>query len=201
MVNEELGYTVPSRLEVCIWVVLAIVLAAFGIWVYPLTAVVLLLFIPFVWADLYGAILHYALDTPEFTSLPIVGEPIFVQFQTRRFPGWVNTIHRKPNIDLFGELNVFSIITLPFWILFLGLFDRALYVAWGFLMLSGCYGQLRHRWAHQPRGARPTVARALQRKGLAINLQDRWIHHTHEKFGANFVVASGSTNLILNGGF
>ncbi len=80
----------------------------------------------------------------------------------------------------------------------MGPLEPAIYVAWAFLMMSGCYAQLCHRLAHEPNFSRPKFAWTLQRYGLAISPKRHWAHHQHEAFGINFAIASGWSNIVLN---
>ena len=198
MSNDQLEYRVPFRLVTYIWLSIAIATAVSAVWTYPFTELLVFIFVVFLWSDIGSAILHYAMDSPEFTTLPLVGESVFSEFQSHHFSKWINTIYQKPVIDLLGQLNFVAWVGLPLPIIYFGLSDQSIYVAWAFLMLGGCYAQMCHRWAHQPRRSRSFVAVALQRSSLAIKPVSHFSHHNHECYGINFAIGSGWSNPLMN---
>jgi hypothetical protein len=200
--NQELDYTIPSRPLVCVWVFLAVLMLSVGIWSYRLTAMVMFVSVILIWMNLYSTILHYALDAEEFTKLPVVGKAI-VTFQSHHFPRWIHTIHRKPVVDLLGELNGMAMINIVFPVLLFRLRSREVFVAWGALMLAAGYATLCHRWAHQPAAARPRIVRTLQRVHLALSPSEHWKHHAQVTSGnggfiPNFDVSFGWSNILFN---
>lgn len=207
LINEELDYTIPSRPFVCAWILLALLTTSIGFWSYSITIMLMFLCAILLWISFYSTALHYALDAEEFTRLPLVGEA-FVTFQSHHFPRWINTIHRKPVVDLWGELNFVSMVNLVVPVLIFRFRYREVFVAWGTLMLVACYGMLCHRWAHTPASAKPAIARALQRAHLALKPAEHWKHHTqvsaHEaghQAGSvqNYDLSFGWSNMLFNG--
>ena len=198
MEPTQLDYEIPFRTATLVWVLAAASLALIGFWIYPVAA--LMLFVPVIllWTDAYSGLLHYALDTPEFQDLPLVGKPVFEVFQTHHFPQWINIIHQKPVIDLWGELNVLVLISIPLPLALMGFEESTVYVSWAFLMLGGCYAQLCHRWAHLPAHKRSRPIAILQRTGLAISPRRHWAHHQDKAFSINFSIACGWSNAFLN---
>jgi Lipid desaturase domain len=202
MANQELDYDVPNRLLVWVWLALAVTATISGFWRYPVSSMAVLSVVTLVWVNLYSTILHYALDAEEFTKLPKVGGA-FVRFQSHHFPKWINLIHRKPVLDLVGELNPVAVINLASALALLRLRYREAFVAWGVLMLAGGYAMLCHRWAHQPVRARPRIACALQRARLALNPEQHWAHHALAAspmgaFVPNFDLSFGWSNGLFN---
>jgi hypothetical protein len=176
MVNQELDYTIPSRPLVCGWVLLAFLMTSIGIWSYPLNVMIVFSAVIVIWMNLYSTVLHYALDAEEFTRLPVVGQSV-VTFQSHHFPRWINTIHRKPVVDLLGELTAVAMLNLLVPLLIVRFRYREVFVAWGTLMLAACYATLCHRWAHQSAGVRPRIATTLQRARLALSPSEHMRHH------------------------
>jgi hypothetical protein len=202
MVNEELDYTIPSRPLVCAWVLLAFLMTSIGIWSYPLNVMIVFSAVIVLWMNLYSTVLHYALDAEEFTRLPVVGQSV-VTFQSHHFPRWINTIHRKPVVDLLGELTAVAILNLLVPLLVFRFRYREVFVAWGTLMLAACYATLCHRWAHQPAGVRPRIATTLQRARLALSPPEHMRHHAlatsaQASFIPNFDVSFGWSNTLFN---
>jgi hypothetical protein len=202
MINEELDYDVPSRTLVWVWLVLAGTATVSGFWHYSIFSMAVLCAVTLVWVNLYSTILHYALDAEEFTKLPVVGGA-FVRFQSHHFPKWINVIHRKPVLDLLGELNPVAVINLASALVLLRLGYREVFAAWGVLMLTGGYAMLCHRWAHQPARVRPRVASELQRVGLALDPKQHWAHHALAaspmgEFVPNFDLSFGWSNGLFN---
>jgi hypothetical protein len=204
-IDQELDYEIPSRPLVCAWVALAAAMTAVGIWCYPLTAMVLFIGITLIWINFYTTVMHYALDAEEFTKWPVVGES-FVTFQSHHFPRWINTIHRKPVLDLFGEMNFIAVINLVTGLvsgIVIFRFYREVFVAWETLMLVACYATLCHRWAHLPESRRPKIATLLQRAHLALNPKEHWRHHAQAAkpagtFVENFDLSFGWSNALFN---
>ena len=205
MVNQELDYEIPSRPVVCAWVSLAFLMTVIGIWSYPLTAMIVFSCVIVIWMNLYSTVLHYALDAEEFTKLPVVGGAI-VTFQSHHFPRWINTIHRKPVVDLLGELTSIAVLNLLVPLLIFRFRHREVFVAWGILMLVACYATLCHRWAHQPAGARSRIATMLQCAHLALGPTEHMRHHAQATsaqagFVPNFDVSFGWSNALFNRAF
>ena len=154
------------------------------------------------WINLYSTAMHYALDAEEFTKLPVVGGA-FITFQSHHFPKWINVIHRKPVLDLVGELNFFAILNIVPPLLLFRLHSREVFAAWGTLMLLGGYGMMCHRWAHTPERTKPAIARFLQRSHLALSPAAHWKHHAlaampNGTFVPNFDLSFGWSNPIFN---
>jgi Lipid desaturase domain len=205
MVNQELDYEIPRRPVVCAWVSLALLMTVIGIWSYPLTAMIAFSCVIVIWMNLYSTVLHYALDAEEFTKLPVVGGAI-VTFQSHHFPRWINTIHRKPVVDLLGELTPIAVLNLLVPLLIFQFRHREVFVAWGILMLVACYATLCHRWAHQPAGARSKIATMLQCAHLALSPTEHMRHHAQATsaqagFVPNFDVSFGWSNALFNRAF
>jgi hypothetical protein len=169
MVNQELDYKVPSRPLVCGWLLLSFLMISIGIWSYSLIVMLAFACVVLIWVSFYSTALHYALDAEEFTKLPIVGEA-FVTFQSHHFPQWINTIHRKPVVDLLGELNPIVVISLLAPVLIFRLRYREVFVAWGTFMLVGSYAMICHRWAHQPPTVKPKLASCCSAPTLLLVL-------------------------------
>jgi hypothetical protein len=173
MVDPELDYTIPNRPFVWAWLGCAVAATLAGLWLYSPLAMLLLFVVCLVWANLYSTIMHYALDAEEFTKWPYVGEA-FVTFQSHHFPRWINTIHRKPIYDLWGELNPLAVINLVAPLVLLQLRYREVFAAWGMFMLVGCYAMLCHRWAHTPPSRKSKFVKFLQRSRLALSPEQHW---------------------------
>jgi hypothetical protein len=202
MVNEELDYEIPSRPLVCVWVLSALVTTSIGLISYSLLAMFVFACVILVWMSFYSTALHYALDAEEFTTLPVVG-PTFVTFQSHHFPRWINTIHRKPVMDLLGELNFVAMVNLLVPLAIFRFRYREVFVAWGTLMLVGCYGMLCHRWAHQPAAKKPGIASLLQRGHLALSPSEHWKHHAlvsspQPTLVQNYDLSFGWSNKLFN---
>jgi hypothetical protein len=202
MVNQELDYKIPSRPLVCGWLLLAFLMISIGIWSYSLIVMLAFACVVLIWVSFYSTALHYALDAEEFTKLPIVGEA-FVTFQSHHFPQWINTIHRKPVVDLLGELNPIAVINLLAPVLIFRLRYREVFVAWGTFMLVGSYAMICHRWAHQPPTVKPKIANLLQRAHLALSPTEHWRHHAQAiapkgSFVQNFDLSFGWSNPLFN---
>jgi hypothetical protein len=202
LINEELDYTIPNRPLVCAWIFLALLTTSIGFWSYSTTIMLMFLCAILLWMSFYSTALHYALDAEEFTRLPLVGEA-FVTFQSHHFPRWINTIHRKPVVDLLGELNFVSMVNLVVPVLIFRFRYREVFVAWGTLMLVACYGMLCHRWAHTPTNAKPRIASALQQAHLALRPSAHWKHHAqvsaHQAGPVqNYDLSFGWSNTLFN---
>ena len=202
MVNQELDYKVPSRPLVCAWLLLAFLMTAIGVWSYTLIVMLAFFGIVFLSISFYSTALHYALDAEEFTKLPLVGEA-FVTFQSHHFPKWINTIHRKPVVDLLGELNPVAVINLLAPIFIFQLRYQEVFVAWGTFMLIGCYAMLCHRWAHQPPSTKPRIAYLLQSAHLALSPAEHWRHHAQAvapkgRAVENYDLSFGWSNPLFN---
>jgi hypothetical protein len=202
LINEELDYTIPNRPLVCAWIFLALLTTSIGFWSYSTTIMLMFLCAILLWMSFYSTALHYALDAEEFTRLPLVGEA-FVTFQSHHFPRWINTIHRKPVVDLLGELNFVSMVNLVVPVLIFRFRYREVFVAWGTLMLVACYGMLCHRWAHTPTNAKPRIASALQHAHLALRPSAHWKHHAqvsaHQAGPVqNYDLSFGWSNTLFN---
>ena len=155
--------------------------------------------------DLYSTVLHYALDSEEFTKLPVVGGAI-VTFQSHHFPKWINTIHRKPVVDLLGEPTSIAVLNLLVPLLIFRFRHQEVFVAWGILMLVACYATLCHRWAHQPAGVRSKIVTMLQCARLALSPTEHMRHHAQATsaqagFVPNFDVSFGWSNALFNRAF
>jgi hypothetical protein len=201
-IDPVLDYTIPNRFVVVTWVLSAALMTLIGFWWYHLTAMILFIGILLIWVNFNSTALHYALDAEEFTKARYVGEA-FVTFQSHHFPRWINTIHRKPVFDLFGELNPLAVINLVVPLVLFQFRYREAYVAWGALMLAGCYAMLCHRWAHQPRPDKPRIATLLQRAHLALSPTEHWKHHAlaaspQGRFVPNFDLSFGWSNPVFN---
>jgi len=202
MLNEELDYEIPSRPLVCMWVFLAFVTTSIGLISYSLLAMFVFACVVLLWMSFYSTALHYALDDEQFTTLPVVG-PFFVTFQSHHFPRWINTIHRKPVMDLLGELNSVAMVNLLVPLAVFRFRYREVFVAWGTLMLVSCYAILCHRWAHQPAAKKPAIANLLQRAHLAVSPKDHWRHHAQVSSPQptliqNYDVSFGWSNKLFN---
>jgi hypothetical protein len=205
ILDQELDYEIPSRPVVCAWVSMAFLMTVIGIWSYPLTVMIAFSCVIVIWMNLYSTVLHYALDAEEFTKLPVVGKAI-VTFQSHHFPRWINTIYRKPVVDLLGELTPIAVLNLLVPLLIFRFRYREVFVAWGILMLVACYATLCHRWAHQPAAVRSNIATMLQRARLALSPKEHMKHHAQVTsaqagFVPNFDVSFGWSNTLFNRAF
>lgn len=200
--NQDLDYRVPSRTLVSVWLLSAAATTAAGFWFYPLWVMAIFLAVMLVWVNFYSTALHYALDAEEFAKLPVVGQA-FVTFQSHHFPKWINVIHRKPVLDLVGELNPLAVINLAAPLLLFELRNREVFVAWGMMMLVGGYAMVCHRWAHTPERTKPKIAKVLQRAGVALSPTEHWKHHAlaaipNGQFVPNFDLSFGWSNPVFN---
>lgn len=200
--DDELDYYWSYRPFLYSWLTISAAGLAAGFWLYPFWAMALFLFAIFVWTNCYSTVMHYSLDAEEFTHLPRIGIA-FVVFQSHHFPKWINEIHRKPIQDLVGELNPLATINLISAIALFRFKGVVVFVVYGALMLVGSYAMLCHRWAHQPEGTRPRLARLLQRAHLALNPDEHWKHHAlaampNGRFVPNFDLSFGWSNPVFN---
>jgi hypothetical protein len=134
--------------------------------------------------------------------LPVVGGA-FVRFQGHHFPNRINTIYRKPLLDLVGELNPLVLINLVCAVALYRFAGREVFVVWAALMLVGGYAMICHRWAHEPERTKPRVAKVLQRAHLALSPTEHWKHHAlavspNGQFVPNFDLSFGWSNPVFN---
>jgi uncharacterized iron-regulated membrane protein len=89
--------------------------------------------------------------------------------------------HNMPGFFLryswWGNINTTAPIAWPLALLFLLIGLK--FLAWTFLFLG--FGNLIHRWAHEPIGKRPFIVSLIQQTGLFISPHQHAEHHFHHK--------------------
>lgn len=202
MDDRDIFSSTLNRILLGLWLPSALFLAAWGFHVYPLRAMIPFVGVMLVWVNFYSTAMHYSFDAEEFLKLPVVG-PAFVLFQSHHFPEHIDSVYRRPILEVVGELTPLAIINIVSAPLLFRVYTREVFVTWGTMMLVGGYAMICHRWAHQPAATKPWIAKVLQRAGLAISPREHWKHHAlaaapNGRFVPNFDLSFGWSNPLFN---
>lgn len=152
--------------------------------------------------DLYGAVLHVVLDTPEFINAPIISTligPACLEFQ------WHHSIPlditKKEFVEVCGDLSLAVVLHLAaHFMTWGGVACHAANAVGGAKILMAFMGQYAHRMAHMPPSSRPAIVKIAQSVGLLVHPDLHRAHHaTHDKafpilsgFSASFIDAAVS---------
>lgn len=135
----------------------------------------------YLYVDLYGGILHYNLDNPEFIKVPLIDAGC-LEFQWHHHNP--HDIASKEFVEVLGDLNWTVFIHLSFIFLLckgaLGMsFDlRVALMLTGLKCLFAYFGQYAHRMAHTSHNPRPAWVRQLQAAGLML---PPGVHSSHHR--------------------
>lgn len=148
--------------------------------------------------DVYGAVLHVVLDTPEFINAPIVSAvigPACLEFQ------WHHTIPlditQKEFVEVCGDLSLAVILHVAnHALIWGGPWCAAANAVGAAKIMMAFLGQYAHRMAHTPESGRPAIVRAAQSIGLLVHPDLHRVHHaTHDKA---FPILSGLSTKVID---